>query len=288
MPTTTTAPSPPPRRAVERPGARPAVLAALLLLQPLPTPAAAAPSEPRPTVLLMTGLPLVWGEKGPFDPRSRPAAAYVELSESFAFEPVDVLDSPSLARGRLLLLAQPQRLAPAELAALDSWIRRGGRALILTDPFLTWPSDLPPGDIRRPPPVGLLAPLLDHWRLRMDPPAEPGEAAARWEGRWVKLDSPGRFRSSSRDCAVAPQGWTASCRIGRGEVRLVADADLLQDSLWRSADNPAVMGEWLDSLAGARREPSRMPAGPAVAPVLAALAAAALGAWLLLRRRRMR
>ena len=33
-------------------------------------------------VMLMTGLPLVWGETGPFDPGSRPAAAYVELSRN--------------------------------------------------------------------------------------------------------------------------------------------------------------------------------------------------------------
>jgi hypothetical protein len=86
--------------------------------------------------MLMTGLPIVWGEAGPFDPASKPAAAYVELQREFAFRPVDVLDADSLGRGKLLFLAQPQRLAPAELAALDAWIRGGGRALILTDPML--------------------------------------------------------------------------------------------------------------------------------------------------------
>jgi hypothetical protein len=247
--------------------------------------------------MLMTGLPLVWGEKGPFDPGSRPQASYVRLSREFDFRPADVLDGATLARGRLLFLAQPQRLAPAELAALDGWIRSGGRALILTDPMLSWPSGLPPGDIRRPPPAGLLAPLLHHWRLALDSPAEPGPVEARWNGRRVLLDSPGRWRSSSADCAVDPPGWTATCRLGRGAVRLVADADLMRDSLWApggperaAADNPAVVGEWLDELAGLRRprpRPDRTGwAGARAAALALGLIAACALAGLLLRRSR--
>ena len=39
---------------------------------------------------------------------------------------------------------------------------------ILTDPVLVWPSELALSDIRRPPPVGLLGPLLTHWGLRLE------------------------------------------------------------------------------------------------------------------------
>lgn len=246
------------------------------------------PAEPRPAVMLMTGLPLVWGETGPFDPASRPAAAYVELRKAFDFRPVDVLDEATLARGRLLFLAQPQRLAPAELAALDSWIRAGGRALILTDPMLTWPSALPPGDIRRPPPAGLLGPLLRHWRVSLAEPAEAGEAEARLDGRRIRLDSPGRLRSSSPDCVVGPDGWTATCRLGRGKAILVADADLMRDSLWVSgkADNPDAVGAWLDELAGVSR-PRAGRIGTAWVLIASGLLAAA-GFGLLLCRRRMR
>ena len=219
----------------------------------------------------MTGLPLVWGEEGPFDPGSRPAAAYSGLSKAFDFRPVDVLAPRTLARGRLLFLAQPQRLAPAELAALDAWIRGGGRALILTDPVLTWPSELPYGDIRRPPPTGLLAPLLGHWRLTLEPPAEAGEVVGRWNARRVLLDSPGRLRGSGPGCAVGEEDWTALCRLGRGKVRIVADADLLRDSLWNSgADNPAAVAEWLDEMLGRPRPPEPTPMGGWLAiPVLA-------------------
>lgn len=244
--------------------------------------------------MLMTGLPLIWGEKGPFDSGSRPAAAYSALQSEFDFRPVDLLDEATLGRGRLLFLAQPKRLAPAELAALDSWIREGGRTLILTDPMLTWPSELPPGDIRRPPPVGLLAPLLDHWRVRLEAPAEPGVVKALSDGRRIRLDSPGRFRSSSPDCVVAPEGWRAVCRLGHGTAILIADADLMRDSLWapRKADNPAVVGEWLDELARVSRpRPRPAPVNRnwqrSAAPIFALLALLA-GIALLLRRRRRR
>ena len=267
-----------------------AVAAAALLLLPVGARAGneAAPAHARPAVMLMTGLPLVWGEKGPFEPGSKPAAAYLDLGGDFAFQPVDVLDPASLGRGQLLLLAQPQRLAPAELVALDGWIRNGGRALILTDPMLTWPSQLPPGDIRRPPPVGLLAPLLGHWRVTMEPPAEAGEVRAQWNGRRLRLDSPGRFRSASPDCVVGAEGWTALCRLGRGTVRLVADADLLRDSLWTAADNGAAVHGWLDELAGVSRpRPDRVDWTGRAASALALLVLLA-GIGLLLRRRRRR
>ncbi|HEU0097888.1 MAG TPA: hypothetical protein VFQ67_03850 [Allosphingosinicella sp.] len=234
----------------------------------------------------MTGLPLVWGEKGPFDPDSRPAPAYVELSREFDFRPVDVLDPATLARGRRLFLAQPKRLAPAEMVALDAWIRKGGRALILTDPMLTWPSQLPFGDIRRPPPVGLLSPLLAHWGMSLEAPAAPGIVDARWDARPIRLDSPGRFRSSGRDCAVDPGGWRAVCRLGTGVAILVADADLLRDSLWapREADNLVAVAEWLDELAQVTRPRPRLARAGSnriLAAAAAALLAVALGILLI-------
>ncbi len=252
---------------------------------------AAAPEQTRPQVMLMTGLPLVWGEKGPFEAGSGPAAAYADLGGEYDFRPVDVLDTRTLERGRVLFLAQPHRLAPVELAALDGWVRRGGRALILTDPVLTWPSVLPLGDIRRPPPAGLLAPLLGHWRLALEPPAEAGEVETRWNGRRILLDSPGRLHSAGPECVVGEGEWMARCRLGRGTVRLVADADLMRDSLWTSmaADNPAVLGEWLDELAGASRpRPGRGEARPIriAAPIALLVLLAAIGLLLRWRRRR--
>ncbi|HEX8241150.1 MAG TPA: Gldg family protein [Allosphingosinicella sp.] len=290
---TTTAPSPRRPSRASRAAALAAAAAALPLLLPGQARACneAVPAHFRHPVMLMTGLPLVWGERGPFEPGSRPAAAYVELSKDFDFRPVDVLGPATLAKGRLLFLAQPKRLAPAELAALDAWVRSGGRALILTDPMLTWPSELPLGDIRRPPPAGLLSPLLDHWGMTLEAPGRPGVVEARWGGRPIRFDSPGRFRSTNPDCEVDPEGWKALCQFGPGKVTLVADADLLRDSLWASgkADNAAVIAEWLDQLAQLSR-PRPRPAGAGGhrslggALILAVLAAAA-GIGLLRRRR---
>ena len=226
-------------------------------------------------LMLMSALPLVWGEKGPLDPTSRPAAAYQALSKEFTIRPLDVLDEESLAGGRLLLVAQPRALAPKELVALDSWVRSGGRALILTDPVLVWPSELPLGDIRRAPAIGLLDPLLGHWGLRLEPAAEPRlltqdvDIGART--RRLIMFGPGSFVPSGGGCRVGPTAQIARCRLGRGRAILLADADMLHDHLWvrrgsagaerhaRLSDNPVAIADWLDAIAGSARRRSAAP-----------------------------
>lgn len=223
----------------------------------------------KPELTLMTGLPLVWGETGPFDPASRPAAAYAALRREFAVRPIDYLDAAALGRTRLLLLAQPRTLEPAELVALDRWVRGGGRALILADPALEWPTRLPLGDMRRPPPVNRLGPLLDHWGLRLDPaPARGLRIRHLGEGgrmRRLTTLSEGRLAAAGPNCRTALEGLLAACSIGRGRALLLADADLLRDDLWtapgprgaerhaRTADNPLILAFWLDRLAGVER-----------------------------------
>ena len=77
--------------------------------------------------------------------------------------PISVTDGAELAKGRLLLMAHPLAQTAENLVALDAWVRRGGRVLLLADPMLEWPSKRPLGDPLRPPPMfadtGLLAPL---------------------------------------------------------------------------------------------------------------------------------
>ncbi len=224
-------------------------------------------------LMMMTGLPLVWGEHGPLDPRSRPAGAFKALEQEFNVRPLDVLDARSLASGRLLLLAQPRPLAPSELVALDNWVRQGGRALILTDPMLLWPSDLPIGDSRRAPAIGLLGPLLAHWGVSMKIPAEARlvveEVRTGGETRRLIVFAPGRFASAA--CAIGSQALLADCRIGEGRAILVADADMMHDRLWigpgtagaerhgRVADNPLIVADLLDGLVGARRPRPQAP-----------------------------
>ena len=261
-------------------------------------------------LMLMSALPLVWGEKGPFDPGSKPAAAYEALSHEFRIRPLDVLDEKNLDSGRLLLLAQPRALAPEELVALDAWVRRGGRALILTDPRLAWPSELPLGDIRRPPPIGLLDPLLTHWGLRLEP--GPERTVVRQLGlggvpRRLVMAAPGSFVAGGGDCRVDAIREIARCRIGAGRAMLLADADMMHDDLWvgpvsrgterhaRTSDSPLILADWLDELAGTRRtraaasvqwlDPAVDPAWAWLLALLPILAAAAPAASLGLRRR---
>jgi hypothetical protein len=224
-----------------------------------------APRPDRPELMLMTALPIIWGEGGAFDPKSRSAASYRMLQAEHRVRPLDVLDGASLAQGRLLLLAQPRALAPEELVALDEWTRRGGRVLILTDPLLVWPSELPLGDIRRAPAIGFLDPLLTHWGLRLEPDKSRRVDVRHIGSRRLRLAAPGRFRATRPECAVAEAGLLARCRIGEGEAVLFADADLMHDGLWtgeggaagrqsRTADNPLFVADRLDALARLRRE----------------------------------
>jgi hypothetical protein len=265
------------------------------------------PVAERPPLVLMTGLPLVWGESGPFDPESRPAAFYSALQREFTIRPVDYLDSRALAGDRLLLLAQPRMLEPRELVALDAWVRGGGRALILADPELLWPSRLPVGDSRRPPPASLLSPLLSHWRLRLHTsagrPILTEHLNDRGRTRRIVLAAPGRIEAAG-PCRPGSRDWLAACRIGDGRALVVADADLLRDNLWtapsprgtarhaRLADNPLVVAGWLDRLAGLERERAERPvqwhragANRGLALILAALPILGLFTAFRLRRR---
>lgn len=222
--------------------------------------------SPRPDLMLMTALPIIWGESGAFDPASKPAEAYKHLQAEFDVRPLDVLETAELSSGKLLLLAQPRGLNPEELVALDLWVRRGGRALILTDPLLIWPSSLALGDVRRPPPIGLLSPLLDHWGISLEagrPHRKTQVQEQLVQRRKLALVEPGRFRASNADCTLSGGGLIARCAIGAGRVVLVADADLMHDASWvgpgsasrtsRMADNPLFIADLLDELLGVTR-----------------------------------
>jgi hypothetical protein len=264
----------------------------------------------RHDLMLMSALPLEWGEAGPLDPSSRPAAIHAMLAKEFALRPLDVLDDQSLSSGGLLLLAQPRALAPTELVALDVWVRRGGKALILTDPALFWPSELALGDIRRPPAIGLLGPLLTHWGLRLEAPEER-KGVIETSGprkRRLAMFAPGVLVKTGESCAVDPPGYAARCSLGKGKATLLADADMMHDRVWvgagsdgaerhaRVSDNPLLIADWLDDLQGSGRERAEAPVqwmvgersalSALLIALLPLLAAAAPYAWRAIPRRR--
>jgi hypothetical protein len=160
-------------------------------------------------------------------------------------------------------------LAPEELVALDDWVRAGGRALILSDPALLWPSELPLSDARRPPAIGLLGPILDHWGIQLEGPAERSlvmeERRQGGSTRRLIMAAPGTITATNPLCRIKWGKYLAQCPIGRGKIVLLADADLLQDRLWtgageegerrhrRISDNPLFVADLLDQLDGLSR-----------------------------------
>jgi len=176
----------------------------------------------RPKLLLLTSLPLMFGED--FSLKDGGSPALSKLESRYRIVPISVTSDAELGKGRMLLMAQPQAQTAENLVALDAWVRRGGRVLLLADPLLEWPSKRPLGDMLRPPPVFADTGLLAHWGLRLDPPAQPGPAERQLGGFEVLTISPGRLSGS---CDVSRDSLVAHCRIGSGKATIVADADLL-------------------------------------------------------------
>jgi hypothetical protein len=130
-------------------------------------------------------------------------------------------------------MAQPRAQPAEDLVALDQWVRRGGRVLLLADPMLEWPSARPLGDPLRPPPMFADTGLLAHWGLRIDAPEARGPKGAQLGGYAVLTVSPGAL---SGRCDISRDRLVAHCRPGRGLATVVADADFLNvGSLGKSA-----------------------------------------------------
>lgn len=209
----------------------------------------AACAQERPVVHIMTALPLFWGDgdiasvvqgQGPRSP------ALVSIEAGHQLVPIDLLRTETLGPVRHLILAQPPALRPEELVDLDQWVRAGGQLLIFADPDLRWPTSRAIGDPQRPPTQSLLTPLLRHWGLELvarDRALETSETVT-IAGHKAVLVGAGRWTPQTPDCAVEVGGVMASCKIEKGRVLLVADADMLDDRLWAATatDNrPAIL-----------------------------------------------
>jgi hypothetical protein len=182
----------------------------------------ARPAASRPTLMLLTTLPLVFGES--FGLQNMGSPALKALETRYKVRPVAVTDAKTLAQARLLLMAHPLAQPAEALVDLDRWVRGGGRLLLLADPALDWHSERPLGDVLRPPPAFADTGLLRHWGLRLDAPDDRGPMLRKLGGQEVLTASPGELIGK---CAITQDRMVARCRIGRGEVTVVADADFL-------------------------------------------------------------
>ena len=174
----------------------------------------------RPTLALLTSLPLMFGERFGLDGGG--SQALTRLEKRYKVIPIGVADAASLERQHLLLMAHP-RAQPAEaLVELDQWVRDGGRVLLLADPKLDWPSERALGDKLRPPPAFADTGLLKHWGLDLEAPNLDSAASA--------------GRLSGNKCGVSDDGLVAHCAVGRGQATVIADADFMNSDQTEQLD----------------------------------------------------
>lgn len=202
----------------------PCVIAALGIAAMRREGAALPPRPPadRPVLLLLTSLPLLFGED--FSLQDSGSPALKALQARYRIVPISVTDDGELAKGRLLMMAQPLAQTAENLVTLDAWVRRGGRVLLFADPMLEWPSKRPLGDPLRPPPMFADTGLLAHWGLRLDTPERRGLVERQLGGRKVVTASPGTLWGG---CDISADRLSARCNVGKGDAIIVADADLL-------------------------------------------------------------
>ena len=208
----------------------------------------AQPSETQPRLLLLTSLPIIFNEDFSLGGGGSPVLS--ALRKGYRVVPISVTSPQELSKGDVLLMAHPPAQTAENLVALDNWVRRGGKVLLLADPLLEWPSKRPLGDPLRPAPMFVDTGLLGHWGLQLEAPDERG-LLVRKLGRYrVMTASPGSLQGR---CEIRDDGLDARCRIGKGQAIVVADADFLNTAaLGEGAEhNLDALLEQLARLAGA-------------------------------------
>ena len=226
-------------------------------------------NKSRPPLMLMSSIPLQWGNASMAQIASGKAEAS-PLYESLAsknkltiLDDVQRLGQPGKAP---LLLVQPRALAPAELVALDAWVRKGGAVIIFADPVLDWPIDLPLGDQRRPLFTSLLNPLFRHWGVELAlPVAQEGVDVTISAGEYgLSLKSPGIWLKPKKGnatgrCRIRSDEHIAVCSVGKGKAILIADADVLHESQWTGGLLTSGTMVWLQELIAAARTSKAFP-----------------------------
>lgn len=223
----------------------------------------------RPTLLVMSSIPLQWGEatiRQVANGQAQPSPLFIALAKKS--RPVLIDDFQKLGRpGKApLLLIQPRALAPSELVQLDDWVRKGGTAIIFADPALDWPSDRPLGDQRRPLFTSLLNPLFRHWGAELAlPMTEQKNVVAITAGDYaLSLKSPGilllsKNAKATARCAIRKDEFMAYCNVGKGRALLVADVDMLHDAQWTNGVMTSGTMDWLQNVIDASGDKAMFP-----------------------------
>lgn len=181
--------------------------------------------QAKPELLLLSALPIVFAEELTLEGGGSPALSALE--RHYRVRPISTAHAGNLQGARLLLMAQPQAQPAEALVELDRWVRDGGHLVLLADPVLHWPSELPLGDLRRPPFAFADTGLLGHWGLRLDAPDTLGPVSVDVGGTRLHTVSPGSLVSTGDACEVEAAGLLARCDIGEGRATIIADADFI-------------------------------------------------------------
>ena len=208
------------------------------------------PRSERPQLLLLTSLPVIFGEEFSLDAAGSPLLDALE--SRYRVRAIATTSPQELEGGRLLLMAQPLAQPAENLVALDRWVQDGGRVLILADPLLEWADHRPLGDATRPPPMFSDTGLLGHWGLTVHAPEARGGQRSSLAVKPVTAVSPGRLTGM---CDLNADGLVARCDIGKGEAMVVADADFVDwnRSVGAGEGQRALLAA-LDSLESARSD----------------------------------
>lgn len=213
-------------------------------------PAAEAPAKVE-RLGMMSSLPLYWplaAEMGAIaDGSAEVPWQRQALERDFTLEPLDTLSPiPALSPNAQptdplkgltrLAVIQPRGLSPADNVALDNWVRAGGHLLLVLDPVLTGEYDLPLGDPRRPVEAALIPPVVARWGMKVSFAIHETE-----EGYYIAGTMPGvgdlpraypghidLVPSPAAGSCVVTNGTVAQCKVGKGQVTLIADAALFE------------------------------------------------------------
>ncbi len=227
-------------------------------------------AKPQREIVILSSIPLQWGENGLSDVvqgKTDPDPLVARITEHGNVSFVDNIAQLQAAKPDIAILIQPRAFSPDELVRLDNWVAAGGRIVVFADPALQWPSTLPVGDPQRPQFTSMLSPLFAHWGVELVLPmnGENENVEIRRGGYDLAFVSPGNWYIADQasrygHCRVSTDRYLSECRPGKGQVLLVADADLLQSDLWQSVlpggdrnDNMRWLGHLIDAAATGQR-----------------------------------
>lgn len=221
---------------------------------------AAAPQE-RAALGLMTSLPLYWQADADLADiaagRAVPPWQRRAIETRFVLVPLDTLspvpalspeapDTDPLAGLERLAVIQPRGLAPADNVALDTWVRGGGRLLLVLDPMLTGEYEASLGDPRRPVDSALVPPVVARWGMAVsfDAAQEPAVTQVPLGESTLPLELAGRIAltdPAAGQCRLLAGDAAASCAVGKGRVTLIADAGLFEHPELTGAEGEALL-----------------------------------------------